>query len=461
MTIQRNLHHILIVDDETDIRNLTGEGVRYMGYSTSYASDGIEAINLVNSNQFDIVLLDVQMPRVDGLEVLQHIKEHSPSTEVIMLTGVNDIRIAVSAMKLGATDYLTKPISFDELEIVIDKTLRQKSLRTSSFLMQRFLDRSCPLDVVVGTSQLWIALLEKAKRFASDDYLIHIEGESGTGKEVLANYIHTQSNRKNQPFVVVDCGVIHGTLIESELFGHIKGSFTGADSNKEGLVEVAQGGTLFLDEIGHIDLTFQQKLLKFVETKTYRRVGDTVTRTVDVRIITATNKNLAEEVRSERFRNDLWYRLNVMKLEIPPLRSRRSDIVLFAEYFLNKFKRVQQPKKLSNDALSALERYTWPGNVRELQSTIQRAIALSDDDSITVEDLAIEPNISVNVSDKFDTTSIQPSLVSLAESEKKHIQFILQSVDRNISQAAKILQIGRNTLYAKMKEYGIEHNEHK
>ncbi|MBI3195734.1 MAG: sigma-54-dependent Fis family transcriptional regulator, partial [Ignavibacteriae bacterium] len=280
MTIQRNLHHILIVDDENDIRTLTGEGVRHMGYRISVASDGIEAINLVNSNLFDVVLLDVQMPRVDGLEVLQHIKEHSPSTEVIMLTGVSDLRIAVSAMKFGASDYLTKPVSFDELEIVLDKTLRQKSLRTSSFLMQRILDRTFPVDAVVGNSELWLALLEKAKRFATDDYLIHIEGESGTGKEVLANYIHSQSRRKDQPFVVVDCGVIHGTLIESELFGHLKGSFTGADTNKEGLVEVAQGGTLFLDEIGHIDLTFQQKLLKFVETKTYRRVGDTVTRTV-------------------------------------------------------------------------------------------------------------------------------------------------------------------------------------
>jgi len=279
---------ILIVDDESDIRNLTGEGVRYMGYSVSLALDGTEAINLVNSNLFDVVLLDVQMPRIDGLEVLQHIKEHSPSTEVIMLTGVNDIRIAVSAMKLGASDYLTKPVSFDELEIVLDKTLRLKSLRTSSFLMQRILDRACPLDTVIGNSEPWLTLLEKAKRFALDDYLIHIEGESGTGKEVLANYIHSQSRRKDQPFVVVDCGVIHGTLIESELFGHLKGSFTGADINKEGLVEVAQGGTLFLDEIGHIDLTFQQKLLKFVETKTYRRVGDTVTRTVDVRIIPTT-----------------------------------------------------------------------------------------------------------------------------------------------------------------------------
>ncbi|MBI5214293.1 MAG: sigma-54-dependent Fis family transcriptional regulator [Ignavibacteriae bacterium] len=455
--IDKKIYHVLIVDDEAEIRKLLGEGIRYLGYSVSVAVDGADAINLVNSNHFDIVILDVEMPRVDGLEVLQHIKEHSPWTEVIMLTGVKDIRIAVSAIKLGASDYLTKPTSFDELEIVIEKCLRQKSLRTSTFLMQRSLDKACLFDAVVGNSEPWLALLEKAKRFADDDYLIHIEGESGTGKEVLAHYIHTQSRRKEHPFVMVDCGVLHSTLIESELFGHIKGSFTGADTNKEGLVEIAQGGTLFLDEIGHIDLTFQQKLLKFVETKTYRRVGDTATRTVDVRIITATNKNLAEEVRVQQFRNDLWYRLNVMKLEIPPLRSRRSDIKLFAEYFLDKFKKLQQPKKLTEEALTALERYQWPGNVRELQSTIQRAIALSGDDFITIEDLAIEPNISIHVSDKFDSNVLHTALISLAESENKHIQFVLHSVDWNISQAAKILQIGRNTLYAKMKEYGIEH----
>ncbi|TAK66530.1 MAG: sigma-54-dependent Fis family transcriptional regulator, partial [Bacteroidetes bacterium] len=296
-------HHILTVDDEEDIRLLMVEAIEGMGYKAMQASDGAEAINLVNSHLFDVVILDIQMPRVDGLEVLQHIKEYSPSTEVIMLTGVNDIKIAVKAMKLGAADYMTKPVQLDEFEIVLQRMIKQKALRTSSFLMQRTLEREDTTKAAIGHSDPWKQLLEKARKFAESDFLIHIEGESGTGKEVVANYIHNSSPRKEKPFVVIDCGVIHGSLIESELFGHLRGSFTGAEGNKEGLVEVAQGGTLFLDEIGHIDLNFQQKLLKFVETKMYRRVGDTAIRSVDVRIITATNKNLADEIKASQFRS--------------------------------------------------------------------------------------------------------------------------------------------------------------
>ncbi len=450
-------NHILIVEDEGDLRRLMVEAVTSMGYRVTAACDGVEAINLVNCTLFDVVLLDIQMPRVDGLDVLQHIKDHSPSTEVIMLTGVSDVRIAVKAMKIGASDYLTKPAQYDELEIILSKTLKQKSLRTSSLILQRNMERTDSRSAVIGQSEGWNATLEKARRFANSDLLVHIEGESGTGKEVLANYIHSVSDRKEKPFVVIDCGVIHASLIESELFGHVKGAFTGAETGKEGLVEMAQGGTLFIDEIGHIDLMFQQKLLKFVETKSYRRVGDTVTRTVDVRIITATNKNLADETKSGRFRSDLWYRLNVMKLEILPLRLRKADIIPLAKYFLQKYYRNPGEKNFTSQAIALLERYSWPGNVRELQSTIQRALALSDDDNITPEDLSIEPNISISYPvSSLESKQMQENLVSLAENEKNHISFVLQSVDWNISQAAKVLQIGRNTLYSKMKEFELE-----
>lgn len=435
------------------------QAISSLGYEVETAADGSEAINKINKSLYDVIVLDLHMPRVDGFEVLEHVREHSPSTEVIIVTAVHDLKTAVRAIKLGAYDYVGKPVQLGELGLVLERCLEKRSLANSAALLQRSLERAGADNPAVGQSDVWLAMLEKARKFAETDALVYLEGETGSGKEVLAKYIHLSSNRREKAFVAVDCGVIPENLIETELFGYAKGAYTGAVSAKAGLVELAHSGTLFLDEIGHADATFQQKLLKFVETKSFRRVGDTAERSVDVRIIAATNKNLEAEIRSGRFRSDLWYRLNVMKLEVPPLRARRGDARFLAEYFLRKFSHTRTPKVISPDAVAAIDTYAWPGNVRELQSVVQRAIALSDDDTITVEDLGLDTRVKAATSTKqeaLDESGTGSQLISLREAERSHVGNVLAAVDWNVSRAAKVLQIGRNTLYLKMQEYGIQ-----
>ncbi len=454
MTAKQN-RSALIVEDESSLRLVYVERFSQMGFETDSASDGVEAINLINERTFDIVLLDIGLPRVDGLEVLEHIREHSPSSEVIILTGVSDVRIAVKAMKLGAQDYLMKPIRADELAIVVNRTLEKKSLISSKKLLEQSVKRLGGDDDVVGESEGWKNVLERARKFAESDSTVYIEGETGSGKEVLARFLHMNSPRSEEAFVVVDCGVIPESLIESELFGHTKGAFTGAISTTDGLVELAKNGTLFLDEIGDIDLAFQQKLLKFLESQEYRRVGDPKVRKIDVRIIAATNKNIEEMINEGTFRSDLWYRLNTLKIELPPLRARRDDVIPLAEYFIKRFSRTRQKKNLTDEAKSALLQYAWPGNVRELRSAIQRALTVSDDELITVEDLGLETSI-LSQSSLTEEQFSSLGLSSLRTMEQHFIEYVLISVDWNISRAAKILQIGRNTLYSKIKEYDIQ-----
>ncbi len=443
---------ILVVEDNIEFVELLKQFLQDLPVQVHAVFDGTSAINQINRQRFDVLLLDLQLPRVNGLEVLRHAKEQLPTSEVIVLTALHDIKMAVTAMKAGAYDYLTKPIERDELLLVVQRALERKACRLAAGLTKRKKELG-EEDAFVGKSGVWLDLLEKAARYAVTDSLVFLEGETGSGKEVLAKYIHLQSHRRDRPFVVVDCGVIPDSLIESELFGFAKGAFTGAVSAKEGLVELAHTGTLFLDEIGDIDVKFQQKLLKFVETKSFRRVGDTCVRSVDVRIITATNKNLAQEAEAGRFRSDLWYRLNVLKLNLPPLRERREDILPLAEYFLKRFSPAHRPKQFTPEAIAALQAYAWPGNVRELQSIIQRAVTVSDDEWLTVEDLTLESPITVTLP---AGEIAQKELCSLREAERNHITFVLSAVGWNISRAAKILQIGRNTLYVKMREYGID-----
>lgn len=457
--LQNSSYRVLAVDDEDALRSLYAQAIASMGYQVDTAPDGTEAINKINSSLYDAVILDIHMPRVDGFEVLSHIKGHSPSTEVIIVTAMHDLKTAVQAIKLGAYDFVSKPIQLSELAIVLARCLEKKTLANSTALLQRSLDRTGADNPAIGVSRVWTALLDKARRFAESDALIYLEGETGSGKEVLAKYIHISSSRKEKPFVAVDCGVIPESLIETELFGYARGAFTGADTAKAGLVELANGGTLFLDEIGHIDHIFQQKLLKFVESKVFRRVGDTSERTVDVRILAATNKNLEAEALAGRFRSDLWYRLNVIRLSIPPLRLRSGDVGYLAEYFVKKYSSSRKLKLFTPEALAVLEAYSWPGNVRELQSTIQRALALSDDDLITADDLGIQAatQMESGESDKERIAGATGTmLVSLHEAERRHIEGVLTSVDWNISRAAKVLQIGRNTLYLKIQEYNLQ-----
>ncbi|MBU1298835.1 MAG: sigma-54 dependent transcriptional regulator [Bacteroidetes bacterium] len=445
-----NKSRILIVDDDAEFRNIITIGIsNNLDSEIDEAEDGVRAINFINTKYYDLVLLDFQMPQIKGMEVLEYIKLNVPSTEVIMITGTNDIQLAIQAIKKGAYDYITKPIRTDQLLISINRALEAHYLRQKLNAIER-----CRIeDKIIGESEVWLALLEKAKVYANSDALIYIEGETGSGKEVIAKYIHLNSPRKSKPLITVDCSVIADSIIESELFGHVKGAYTGAESAKEGLIELSNEGILFIDEIGSIEKKFQQKLLKFVETKTIRRMGDLHEKTIDTRIIVASNKNLQHEIKEGRFIEDLWYRLNVLKLTVPPLRNRKEDILPLANYFAKRFSHGTEAKIIKTETAELLEKYSWPGNIRELQTTIQRACLISDDGYITPEDISLETHIS-NV---LHSTNV--NLISLWEAEKNHIVSVLDNVNWNISKAAKILQIGRNTLYGKLKEYNLKVDE--
>ncbi|HEY6192110.1 MAG TPA: sigma-54 dependent transcriptional regulator [Bacteroidota bacterium] len=444
---------ILIVDDEDSSREMSSRVLNKLAVQIQEAVDGAAAINSLNKTSFDLVLLDLGLPRVSGMEVLEYVTSHARLTPVIILTGSNDVRNAVEAMKRGAYDYLKKPFNNDELLVVVRRALEFRSLKVSADIAGRSEGFSNASERMAGVSRAWLETLEKARRFAASDFLIFLYGETGSGKEVLARFIHENSARSDRPFVGVDCGIIPENLVESELFGHVKGAFTGADTTKEGLVELARGGTLFVDEIGHIDLKFQQKLLKFIETKTFRRVGDTAERTADVRIVTATNKNLPDEVEAGSFRADLWYRLNVMKLDIPPLRDRPGDVRAIAQLFLRKHSQKYPGKFFAVDALRTLESYPWPGNIRELQSAVQRGVVVSKADRIEAEDLGIDP---ARPPGRSARSSSGDSLLSMKEAEKLHLSNVLRATGWNITRAATVLKIGRTTLHAKLKEYGLK-----
>jgi DNA-binding NtrC family response regulator len=446
-------YDILVVEDNKENQDVLKAALAGASVNVSVADDGAAAINAVNTGVYDAILLDLELPCVSGMEVLSHARSQAPLTPVIILTGSHDVRLVVEAMNKGAHDYLTKPFNIDQLMLTLERAFEFRDLKNSATIAERLRQFAVSDDAVIGTSQVWLETLARARDFARSDLLVFLSGETGSGKEVLAHYIHRHSLRKDHPFVVVDCGSIPDSLVESELFGHERGAYTGAETSKEGLVELAHGGTLFLDEIGHIDLRFQQKILKFVETKTFRRVGDTKVRSVDVRIIAATNKSLPKEIEAGRFRSDLWYRLNVMKLDIPPLRQRPEDIPVFIEHICRKFTHNGQRTTVSPAALQALRSYAWPGNVRELQSTIQRALAVSFSGRIEVRDLGLDGSEAA-ASRRSPDAAPSPAL-SLRDVEKGHILSVLRSMEGNITRSAKVLGIGRNTLHAKLKEYQI------
>ena len=368
--MQKKDIRVLIVDDEETYRFMLSSLLEAEGLMPDTAADGVQAINAVQKKSYDVVLLDVKMPKVDGLEVLKFAKENFPDVEVIMLTGVGDVKIAVECMKLGAYDYLTKPYTTDELLTTIDRALERRNLVRENYLMKSELSRLTGASEIVGQSRALHKVLDIAAKVAATDSTVLIQGPSGTGKELIAHFIYKNSLRKEKQFVTLNCASIPDTLIESELFGHEKGAFTDARSTKQGLVEVANGGTLFLDEIGDISSIIQPKLLRFIQTGEFRRVGGTTTLHADVRIISATNKDLMQEVSAGRFREDLLYRVNVITIELPSLKDRSEDIPLLVENFLNKKFHTKTKKKISPKAMEILMKYEWPGNVRELENMI-------------------------------------------------------------------------------------------
>jgi two-component system response regulator AtoC len=438
---------ILIVDDEASITTLLKEALEELGtYIVELAFDGAEAINLIQKTLYDVVLLDMKMPRVDGTEVLQYIQEHSPSSQVIILSQYADLKMAVETTKLGAYEVLGKPYDINQLEQTIERAIDRKNLVINNNLLKTELSRRVGASEIIGQSSALEQVLESARRVAESDSIVLITGPSGTGKELIANLIHQSSTRKDRPFVPVNCSSIPDALLESELFGHEKGAFTNAYTAKPGLVEVANGGTLFLDEVGDISPVIQPKLLRFLETGDFRRVGGTNELRADVRVVSATNKNLQEEARSGRFREDLLYRLNVITIRVPALRDHLEDIPELVDYFLTKKAKSKSPKRLSEAALRVLMTYDWPGNVRELEHVIEGAIILSPGNVIEPVDLHIGDRQSKSI----------PDALTIDDMEKQHIQKVLKLFNGNRKKTAEALNISEKGLYLKIKEYNIE-----
>jgi DNA-binding NtrC family response regulator len=439
-------YKILIVDDEASLTTLLKEALQELGpYEVDLAFDGVEAINLIQKMLFDVVVLDMKMPRVDGTEVLKFIQEHSPSSQVIILSQFADLKMAVESTKLGAYEVLGKPYDIDQIEQTIQRALERKKLSIDNKLLKTELSRKTGAFEIIGQSKVFQQVLSSAKRVAESDSIVLILGPSGTGKELIANLIHKSSPRKDRPFVPVNCSSIPDTLLESELFGHEKGAFTNAYAAKSGLVEVANGGTLFLDEVGDISPVIQPKLLRFLETGDFRRVGGTNELKADVRVISATNKNLQEDVRTGKFREDLLYRLNVVTIKIPPLKDHREDIPLLVDYFLQKKSKSKEPKRFSQQALEAVMTYDWPGNVRELEHMIEGAIIMAPGDAIELSDLHLADRQIEN----------GPESLSIDDVEKMHIQKVLKMFSGNRKKSAEALNISEKGLYLKIKEYGI------
>jgi two-component system, NtrC family, response regulator AtoC len=451
-------YNLLIVDDEEPLRilleNELGESEEF---AVDTAMDGGQAINKIQAKVYDVILLDIRMPRVSGIEVLKFIQEYSPTTQVIILTNYADVKTAIETIKLGAYDFLAKPYDIDELFNTIHRAIERKQLFIDNKLMKSELSRKAGSSELIGQSPAFLRLVESASRFAQSDSFVLIEGASGTGKELIANLVHRRSPRNNRPFVAVNCASIPDALLESEVFGHEKGAFTNAYATKQGLVEVANGGTLFLDEVGDISPAIQPKLLRFLETGEFRRVGGTNLLSVDVRVVSATNKDLREEVKAGRFREDLLYRLNVVTLRVPSLCERKEDIPVLVDYFLRRKAKSKNAKTLAPGVLDLLMEYSWPGNVRELEHMLEGAILLSSGEVIEEKDLAT----SFHRPEQGGTgatsavASPVPNASSLEDMERVHIDHVLKLNNFNRTRTAEMLGISKKTLYLKIKRYGL------
>ncbi len=457
---------ILIVDDDAAIRDGCHQVLSRQGYRVEQAATGAEAATLLERFEFDLVLLDLKMPDVNGLDLLKSIRSKDSIVAIVVITAYGTIQNAVEAMRLGADDFLPKPFEPDELLMVVRRTLKARRLTLENIFLKEELKKKEGEVTIVGRSKALMTLLEQVRRVAPTDSTILITGESGTGKGLIARHIHEMSQRRDHAFVSVDCSTLVPSLFESELFGHTKGAFTGATSDKIGKFELANGGTLFLDEIANINLELQAKLLKAVEEKEISRVGSSRITHVDVRIIAATNQDLRRAVRRGEFREDLFFRLNVVALETPPLRERREDIPLLVRHFLGRFgeKYRRHGIRLSDSAMAMLNMYSWPGNVRELENTVERLVIFARDDVIDVQDVKLAglPFMEQERQHGEDEKGVQGAggpdapLPPLEEIQKEYILKVLDATGGNRSEAASILGIDRKTLRQKLKKWGYE-----
>ena len=443
---------ILVVDDDADMREMVHDMLKDRGHKVTTAGSGQEALRVLGEEDHAVVLTDLRMKGMQGLELLTEIKRAYPDINVILMTAFGSVETAVEAMKHGASDYLTKPVKKDEMVRVIERVVREASLRREVSRLRKEVHKEYSFHQILGKSKPIQAVFDLIRRVADSPTNVLITGESGTGKELVAKAIHYNSDRKDAPFIPVNCAAIPEQLLESELFGHMRGAFTDAKFDKRGLFEEAQKGTLFLDEISELPMMLQAKLLRAIQEREIRRVGANKPVSVDVRIIAATNLNLGEEVTAKRFRDDLYYRLNVIELKLPPLRDRREDIPLLVEAFLKKCgdARAKDVKGVSVSALAMLMDYAWPGNVRELENVIERAVTLTRGEKISPDDLP--PAVQGARGDRRILDEAAEKTLPLDEVEKEYIKKILEKMGGNKYQAAQALGIDRKTLYRKLGE---------
>ncbi|PJC71931.1 MAG: two-component system response regulator [Syntrophobacterales bacterium CG_4_8_14_3_um_filter_58_8] len=446
---------ILVVDDEESHRIMLRAVLSAEGYAVAEASDGTEAVTAVEREAFDVILLDIRMTNMDGIEALTEIRKISPLVPVLIMTAYASVKTAVEALKAGAFDYLTKPLDIEELKILIEKALDHYHLRAENLVLKERLGDRFDFSRIIGRSPKMKSLLETLAMVAPSDATVLLMGESGTGKEVVANAIHHNSPRAGQPFIKVSCAALPETLLESELFGHEKGAFTGAVSRREGRFQLAHRGTLFLDEVGEMSPAIQTKLLRVLQEKEFEPLGGVRTVKVDIRLITATNLELDKEVAAGRFREDLYYRLNVVPIVLPPLRERKEDIPQLADHFFTIYREKNRKalRGISGKALDLLVRYDWPGNIRELENCIERAVIMAREEAIVPADFP--PQIRMlsmeGERDGFDI----PYGISLDEMERALIVKTLAETGGNRTKTSEILGINRRTLQNKLRQYGL------
>ena len=448
---------ILIVDDGQSQREMLRDFLRSEGHTVMEAEDGEKALKTVRGGHFDLILLDYKMPGMDGLQVLKEVKRINPEIDVIIITAYGTIETAVEALKAGAIDYITKPVELDELIILVNRISERRQLIQENKLLKEDLSkRGVTEDKIIYKSQRMAELINLAGRVAASKASVLIQGESGTGKELLARLIHQLSPRAHKSIVVVNCGTLHENLLESELFGHEKGSFTGASSRRIGRFEEADGGTLFLDEIGELSPTIQVKLLRFLQEREFQRLGSNVNLQVDVRIISATNRDLEEQVKEGTFREDLFYRLKVVTMSLPPLRERKEDLSLLINHFIDKFaaENGKNIRGLTAQARDVLLKYDYPGNVRELVNIIERAVVIARNQYITTDDLPFKSVLPADDSEKKASGVLRDSVDEL---EKKLIIEAMEKTQDNQTKAADLLGISERMLRYKLKKYGLKH----
>ncbi|MHB8882131.1 MAG: sigma-54-dependent transcriptional regulator [Thermodesulfovibrionales bacterium] len=453
--MDNNKGRILAIEDERSMREVLKILLEEEGYDVETASDGLEGIDLIKANIFDLVITDIKMPGADGFEVLRQVKAISPDTVIIMVTAFGTTESAIEAMKLGAYDYINKPFKIDEMRLIVTKAFEKKRLREELSLLREKFQSSFRLENIIGKSSSMQELFRLIPKVANSNSTVLISGESGTGKELVAAALHNLSPRRNKNFVTINCATFPEGLLESEMFGHVKGAFTGAVQSKAGLFEVADNGTFFLDEIGEMPLSLQSKLLRVLENGTFRRVGGTSDITVDVRVLSATNRNILEAVTSGVFREDLYYRLNVVPVNIPPLRDRKEDIPLLVEHFLSKYS--GNSVKIAPEALSLLVNCPWKGNVRELENIIERTVLLCDKELIMPADLPEE--ITGGRHDTQHLPALEDTAIDLEkimeQIEKDYLIKALRKSNNMKTDAARMLGLSFRSFRHRLQKYGI------